>query len=79
MRRKFGLDAASYMALVEKSGGRCMICFQLATLAVDHNHLTGTVRGLLCLRCNVYLSKVEEDPEILARIANYLRGESQDG
>lgn len=44
----------------DKQEGRCAICKKLEShfakrLAVDHNHKTGLVRGLLCYRCNKFL------------------------
>lgn len=52
----YGITPAEYRALYTAQGGVCAIC-QRATgktrrLAVDHNHQTGEVRGLLCKTCN---------------------------
>lgn len=46
--------------LIKKHGNRCAICQKprhefKKNLAVDHNHRTGKVRGLLCYRCNKFL------------------------
>lgn len=53
--KTYGLDAAGYDALLARQGGRCAICRarpKSKRLAVDHDHVTGAVRGLLCSRCN---------------------------
>lgn len=52
----YGLTAEQYNAIYTFQGGRCTIC-QRSTgktrrLAVDHDHQTGTIRGLLCKTCN---------------------------
>ena len=41
-------------------------------LDVDHNHATGTVRGLLCRKCNTALGLLQDSPEILLRAHYYL-------
>lgn len=49
--RVYGLEDGEYDALFELQGGRCYICGRRSTarrLAVDHDHHTGEVRGLLC-------------------------------
>lgn len=38
--------------LVEQFGADCHICHRAPGTVVDHDHLTGTVRGLLCADCN---------------------------
>lgn len=52
VQRTYGLSPAEYRALYYAQGGRCYVC-QRATgrarrLGVDHDHLTGEVRGLVC-------------------------------
>lgn len=47
----YGVSADEYKALLELQGGRCYICRRLPRtkrLAVDHDHVTGDPRGLLC-------------------------------
>ena len=65
-----------YDQLKEAQGGVCAIC-QKATgvrkkLAVDHDHKTEHVRGLLCGPCNKLLGFARDNPEFFRRAANYL-------
>jgi Recombination endonuclease VII len=56
--RRYGLTDAEYDGIWEDQGGVCAICGQPPTnnlLAVDHDHVTGRVRGLLCAPCNRHL------------------------
>ncbi len=53
--KTYGLTSAQYDALLRAQGGRCAICRarpKSKRLAVDHDHKSGAVRGLLCSRCN---------------------------
>lgn len=55
IEKTYGLSAEEYDALLKAQGGRCAICRarpKSKRLAVDHDHKTGAVRGLLCSRCN---------------------------
>lgn len=72
IRRKYGLTGDEYDAMVEDQEGRCAICRQLPKrLVVDHCHVTGNVRGLLCDRCNIGLH-VLEHPDLLSQCNGYL-------
>lgn len=76
VRTKYGLDEAAYEDLLCYSDGKCFVCGAVPPKGryhhIDHDHITGVVRGLLCHGCNVSLGHTKEDPEILRKLANYL-------
>ena len=76
VEKTYGIDADEYDRLLELQGGRCAICrnqSRTIRLAVDHDHLTGKVRGLLCKRCNHDLLGGGHDSiEVLFRAISYL-------
>jgi len=76
LKRKFGLTQAEYDELLELQDGGCAICGELpgerVSLHVDHDHLTGEVRGIVCVRCNNALGLFREDPALLTEAAHYL-------
>lgn len=78
--RQYGLSLDAYESMVRAQEGRCAICRQdepdrrRGRLAVDHDHRTGVVRGLLCTRCNTGLGAFGDDPEMVRTAERYLRG-----
>lgn len=73
--KAYGITPAIYEAMLEAQGGVCAICGDLPgdrELAVDHDHETGAVRGLLCTRCNPALGMLRDDVDLLARAIKYL-------
>jgi recombination endonuclease VII len=73
LEQRSGLSARDYRHLLTTQHGACAICRgRCATgrrLAVDHDHATGRVRGLLCFRCNTSLARYEQ---YAAAFAEYL-------
>lgn len=71
---KYGLGIADYVALLDSQGGVCAICGsppQNNRLAVDHDHVTGDVRGLLCSPCNRHVGYFERfGPAIQGYLTN---------
>lgn len=76
LKRNFGITLETYNALLLAQDGVCAICKQSNPnknrLAVDHNHKTGEVRGLLCGPCNMLLHRIENDPEWANKAFSYL-------
>ena len=76
LRTTFGLTLEAYEAMLRGQGGKCAICGKLPSatraLAVDHEHSTGRIRGLLCAACNMGLGQFQEDTTLLLKAAEYL-------
>ncbi len=75
--RKYGISLKDYKDLLIKQNYLCPICNrsqEQATkrFAVDHNHKTGKVRGLLCDLCNRALGMFKDDTSIFSRAIDYL-------
>ena len=81
--KKYGLSIDKYLEMFEIQDGECAICGEKETaidgktkiiksLAVDHNHITGVTRELLCQKCNTAIGHADESPELLRTMANYL-------
>jgi hypothetical protein len=81
LKRLYGISAADYDALLAKQGGACAICRKRSKerLCVDHCHLTGTVRGLLCSACNIALGYLKDDQASLVAALAYLGALPRDG
>jgi len=65
MINRYGISLEEYGHLFNNQGGRCKICGRLHTefargLVIDHDHVTGQVRGLLCDPCNRALGYFQE-------------------
>lgn len=72
LRRRYGITGAQYDALVEAQGGRCALCQEREPQHVDHDHLTGEVRGVLCSCCNQGLGSFRDRAQLLRSAADYL-------
>jgi hypothetical protein len=79
--RYHGLEIDTYEAMFEDQNHKCFICGKEETrklrgkvmrLCIDHNHLTGKIRSLLCHDCNSGLGKFYDSPDLLTKAAIYL-------
>lgn len=71
-RARYGMTVAEVESLLASQGGKCAICeasLSIGKCRVDHDHGDGRVRGILCHRCNVGLSLMEDH----ARFATAIR------
>jgi hypothetical protein len=72
----YGLLPGEYERMYEEQGGVCFICRRAngrtKRLAVDHDHDTGLVRGLLCGPCNKFVGYVRNSADAFRRGAAYL-------
>ncbi len=77
LSKKYGITIEQYNELLEKQDHCCAICDKhenefKTRLAVDHNHETGEIRGLLCTYCNHRLIGRHRDGTLLRKMADYV-------
>jgi len=60
------------LAHIKATTHECVICGAAETLVVDHDHVTGKVRGMLCNHCNRGLGHFRDNPTLLEFAAQYL-------
>lgn len=77
LKLKYGITSLQYNEMFSAQGNCCKVCKRTeskgyGTFHVDHCHTTGKIRGILCQPCNVTLGKMEESPEKLRALANYI-------
>ena len=83
LKSRFGITVSQYDATLLRQNNVCALCKQLETvkdhrtgtikaLAVDHCHVTGKLRGLLCSNCNRGLGYLRDNPELCHAAGNYL-------
>lgn len=74
LKYRYGLSTEQFDQMMIDQEGKCAICgnhFEKSP-HVDHNHITGAVRALLCHHCNVMLGYAYDDVEILQNAIDYL-------
>jgi hypothetical protein len=79
LERTYGISLKEYEVLYGQQKGLCAICHRPEPtnngrlfLAVDHDHETGHIRGLLCSKCNVALGLFEDNVKSLAEATRYI-------
>lgn len=77
IKGRYGIALRDYLALLEATNGKCPVCGKPPTpphdrFDLDHDHVTGRVRGPLCRPCNLALGGARDDPAILRAFADYI-------
>ena len=78
LRYAYNMTVEEYEAILQSQGGVCAICSappqdnKKRRLVVDHDHATGRNRGLLCIKCNNTLERMESIPDWHEKALNYL-------
>lgn len=75
LRKRYKTTPDFVKKLAEMQDGKCAICGcspHGKPLVVDHDHITGKIRGLLCHSCNVAIGHVRENVETLYSMIAYL-------
>jgi hypothetical protein len=75
--KQYDLTEDEYIEFMEAQEYRCPICLtDFEALgqepAIDHDHSTGAVRGLLCRKCNLGIGNLQDNPEVLRAAIHYL-------
>jgi hypothetical protein len=87
LHRKYGLTLEIFNSMLVVQDGKCAICGSTNpggklgnNFSIDHNHITGQIRGLLCQTCNQTLGLMQESSKNLRKAAEYLNyWETQNG
>ena len=84
-RRKtnYGIENEHFERLMYEQQGCCAICKMAFVIdgkksqvpVVDHNHTTGAIRGLLCLKCNNAIGLLQDSVQVILNAAEYLKME----
>ena len=74
LRIRYGITPKQHELMIINQDNRCTVCKEKSTrtLQIDHDHITGKVRGLLCFNCNGALGHVKDSIFTLYKLADYL-------
>lgn len=80
--RKYSLTRADYDRMLEVQHGLCAICRSASPQGrgrwhIDHDHVSGQFRGLLCNNCNRGIGYFGDDPDIIRAAADYVAEHSR--
>jgi len=81
--KSYGLTLEDYERMVARQRSRCAVCRRKRPAsdkrewAIDHDHVTGQIRGLLCDRCNRAIGLLRDEPKILRAAVQYVERHRQ--
>lgn len=72
LKSRHGIGAEEVQQMIDAQGGLCLICLERPAAQVDHDHATGRIRGILCLKWNAGLGAFKDNVETIYRAIDYL-------
>lgn len=71
---KYGITGDEFRTILKRQGHKCPICNHdiAKNPSVDHDHVTGKIRGLICNNCNLAMGNAGDSPKRLRAMADYL-------
>jgi hypothetical protein len=82
IKKLYGITQDGEKLLIARCGGCCEICGREFSLknryTIDHDHKTGLIRGLLCVKCNSGIGLLDDDKENLMAALVYLAREPRE-
>ncbi len=78
LKTAYGLTIKQFDGMLQAQGRVCAICGTdtpggMGRFSVDHDHITGQIRGLLCVSCNMGLGAFGDNPDMLEMAKKYLQ------
>ncbi len=70
--QKYGLTKTEYEQKLEEQRGLCAVCRQHPAVHIDHDHMSGKTRDILCQGCNHGLGNFKDDPVVIVNAAAYV-------
>lgn len=82
LKRRYGVTVEQYNALLIKQKGLCACCYKDLALTVrrphlDHDHITGAIRGILCRGCNMGIGQLGDNIKGVMNALEYLSNQPQ--
>lgn len=71
-KRRYGISLDELERMKVEQEHKCLGCGLIKPLCVDHCHITGEIRGLLCRQCNAAIGLAQENVQILKNLVRYL-------
>jgi hypothetical protein len=80
-KHRYGVHGGTVDKMFESQGGKCYLCDKEMerysgrkknAMHLDHNHETGEIRSLLCMKCNTMVGVIEANKVDIERIKKYL-------
>lgn len=84
LKRNYGISKEQYQEKIIAQNNSCEICKThrshfTKNFAVDHDHKTGKVRGLLCQNCNIALGALKDSLTLINNSLEYLKKYEENG